>query len=226
MNFDNLITLPNEVVLMPCTSSTGKESKLPEVGSAGAAGLDCFTDEEVTLSSRNYHKAILVPLGFCIAIPRGWVGLLVPRSSTFNKYHLKLANTVGIIDSDYRGEVKANIVLASGVSDKYSQTIPRGTRLVQLVLIPCADYNKVQLRKVASKEELGGTARGEGGFGSTGSKEVNKLLPPVEPRMYRHEYKCPTCGNIHREFSFRTRAIACTNCKRSTMNCIHTIKPV
>lgn len=201
MDFSQLVTLPDEVQI-----KVAENGQMPVAGSDGAAGLDCFTLEDIRLTAQDQMRPVLVTLGFRIAIPKGWVGLLVPRSSTFNKHRLSLANTIGVIDSDYRGEVMANIILAPVVTGDFFTTIPAGTRLCQLVLMPCADYSQMKVRQVASVEELGTTTRGEGGFGSTDTikqecgvaSKLHNFVRSVDDSgdEISDYYKCIKCGMV------------------------------
>jgi dUTP pyrophosphatase len=201
MDFTQLVTLPDEVQIQ-----VTKNGQMPVIGSDGAAGLDCFNLSDIELRPHTQMNPLLVSLGFHIAIPKGWVGLLVPRSSTFKKYRLSLANTIGVIDSDYRGEVMANIIMAPVVDNKYMQTIPAGTRLCQLVLMPCADYSQMKVKQVDSVEELGTTARGDGGFGSTdtikescgASGQPHQFVRSVidDGDEVTDYYKCINCGAV------------------------------
>ena len=105
-------------------------------------------------------KTVMLPTGLSMEIPEGYVGLIFARSSLGTKRGLAPANKVGVIDSDYRGEVK---VALHNHSDQ-PQTVEPGERVAQLVIVPflAAEYEEVQ--------ELSDTDRGEGGFGSTGKK--------------------------------------------------------
>lgn len=96
--------------------------------------------------------------GIAAAIPTGYVGLLFARSSLGVKMRIDLANSVGVIDSDYRGEIKA-VLRNTGTT---SQTITQGQRICQLVVVPVNTVPWVEV------ERLDATDRGEGGFGSTG----------------------------------------------------------
>lgn len=133
------------------------KSKKPTYGSDSAAGLDlyCYTDEPITVKP---GETVKVHTGVSIEIPDGYFGAVYPRSSTGVKKHLMLANTVGVIDSDYRGEI-VNFIYNYG---KDSQIIENGDRLAQLVLIP---YLRCDIEEV---DELSDTQRGNKGFGSTG----------------------------------------------------------
>lgn len=97
-------------------------------------------------------------LGFAAAVPDGYVGVLLPRSSTGAKHGLELNNTCGVIDSDYRGEWKAAIRTKSGIPFAWQA----GDRILQFMIVPLA---QVSLELVDSLDE---TNRGTGGFGSTG----------------------------------------------------------
>ena len=129
----------------------------PFRGSAGAAGLDMHAalDAPVTLEP---NKRAMIPLGVAAAIPHGYVGLVFGRSGLGAKHGVTLANSVGVIDEDYRGEIKATMINRG--EEPY--TINPGDRICQLVLMP---YAAAELHEV---DDLGDTERGEGGHGSTG----------------------------------------------------------
>lgn len=101
-----------------------------------------------------------IPTGVCVEIPVGMVGLLFPRSS-ISKTPLRMANSVGVIDSGFTGEIKVPLY---NTSDVEIRDIDKYERIAQLVIVPLAD---VSLEIV---DELDDTERGEGGFGSTGRK--------------------------------------------------------
>ena len=132
---------------------------VPTYGSAFAAGADLYACEggEVTIEA---GETRLIHTGIAMAIPEGLVGLVYARSGLASKRGLAPANKVGVIDSDYRGEI---MVALHNHSDK-PQTVADGERIAQIVFAPyyAADFNVV--------DELGDTVRGEGGFGSTGTK--------------------------------------------------------
>ena len=135
---------------------THEDTALPHRGSTHAAGWDLTADETVTIPVGGTR---MVSTGVSVAIPVGMFGLLVPRSSLGVRHRLGLANTVGVIDADYRGEIKAALVN----NGSKPVTIERGTRVVQLI---------IQQFKSVTWVQVGGlppTVRGEGGFGSTGS---------------------------------------------------------
>lgn len=131
---------------------------LPKYGSAYAAGADLYScEEELTVPP---HATVFVHTGIALEIPEGLVGLVYARSGLACKRNLAPANKVGVIDSDYRGEI---MVALHNHGDK-PETVSAGERVAQLVLTP---YITAEYIEVA---ELSDTVRGEGGFGSTGTK--------------------------------------------------------
>lgn len=126
------------------------------------AGLDLRAKQDYILTA---HKRTLVGTGVRVAVPPWHVGLLFPRSS-LSKYGITMTNSVGVIDSEYRGEVMASLIF-NGLENSYAETvIKKGDRIVQLVVVPimlCEVYKNVQ-----SEEDWNNTTRGTGGFGSTG----------------------------------------------------------
>jgi dUTP diphosphatase len=133
----------------------GEGLPLPSYASGGAAGLDVVAAEDVTLAPGQRHA---VATGFAIAIPPGFEVQVRPRSGLALKHGITCLNTPGTIDADYRGEVK--IILANLGTAVVELT--RGERIAQLVPAP------VQRARFVEVEELDETARGAGGFGSTG----------------------------------------------------------
>jgi dUTP pyrophosphatase len=128
---------------------------LPAYASAHAAGLDVVAAESLTLEPGQRRA---VATGFAIAIPHGWEVQVRPRSGLALKHGLSVLNTPGTVDSDYRGEVK--VILANLGSERFE--IIRGERIAQLVPAP------VQRARFQEVDDLDETARGGGGFGSTG----------------------------------------------------------
>ena len=130
---------------------------LPKYGSEFAAGADLYalTDGEVTFLP---GETKFVHTGIALEIPEGYAGLVYARSSLACKRGLAPANKVGVIDSDYRGEI---MVALHNHSDK-PQTIGNGERIAQLVVAPFLRAEFFQ------SETLGESERGAGGFGSTG----------------------------------------------------------
>lgn len=134
-------------------------AKMPTYGSVDAAGADLYavTDGPVTVAP---GQTVLIHTGLALAIPQGFVGLVYARSGLATKQGLAPANKVGVIDADYRGELMVALHNHSGES----HTVECGDRIAQLVIAP---YLTAQFTQ---QEELDDTVRGEGGFGSTGSK--------------------------------------------------------
>lgn len=134
------------------------KAKLPCRATADSAGADlcaCINDDIALMPGERR----LIPTGIAIAVPTGFGGFVFPRSGLSSKFGVSLANCVGVIDSDYRGEVKVPVINHS--SEPY--TIKAGERIAQLVIMP------VDLCEYGFSDELDKTERGEGGFGSTGS---------------------------------------------------------
>lgn len=132
------------------------EAVAPRRATIGSAGWDLTA----TSAELNQGKKAVYGTGLSVEIPKGYVGLLFPRSS-IHKKGLRLSNAVGVIDSDYRGEVKA-------VFDRLSlwpyewELYRVGDRICQLIILP------VPTIEWEESEELTNTKRGEGGYGSTG----------------------------------------------------------
>ncbi len=136
----------------------GKKIQAPYYASAGAAGMDLAAciDESITIPAGKHQ---IIPTGISIALPSNeYVALVYVRSSLGFKKGVTLSNSVGVIDSDYRGEIKVSL---ANLSDKDFVVNP-GDRVAQLVITP------VSIPEIKIVEELPSTDRGEGGFGSTG----------------------------------------------------------
>lgn len=131
---------------------------LPVYATSGSAGLDLQADLAEALTIKPGQRT-QVGTGLAIEIPTGYVGLVFARSGLASRHGVGLANGVGVIDSDYRGELRCAL---HNTSDE-PYTIQPGDRIAQLVFIPVVQAN---LQLVA---ELTDTARGSGGFGSTGA---------------------------------------------------------
>ena len=136
-----------------------EKATLPTYGSEFAAGADLYAciDKEVTV---NPHETVLIPTGLAMELPVGYAGLIYARSGLATKKGLAPANKVGVVDCDYRGEVKVALHNHSAVA----QTVAPGERVAQLVIAPYLTADFVEA------EELSDTVRGAGGFGSTGTK--------------------------------------------------------
>ena len=132
---------------------------LPTYGSAYAAGADLYalSQEEIVFAP---HETKLVRTGLAMEIPEGYAGLIYARSGLASKRSLAPANKVGVVDSDYRGEV---MVALHNHSDQEQKIAPK-ERIAQLVVAPFLKGEFVEA------DELSDTVRGEGGFGSTGTK--------------------------------------------------------
>lgn len=142
---------------------TDPEWGVPCQKSAGAAGMDlrACIDSPVALGL----TPTKIGLGIAVAIPVGYVGLLIPRSS-MGSCGLELVNTTGVIDSDYRGELIAQV--RNKLADTTELRIRPGDRIVQLVIVPAVTFATITYKENFDENEA--TARGEGGFGSTGVK--------------------------------------------------------
>lgn len=134
-----------------------EKATIPTYGSVCAAGADLYAclDGAITIEA---GKTVLVHTGIAMAIPNGYVGLVYARSGLALKRGLAPANKVGVIDSDYRGE----IMVALHNHGDTAQTVENGERIAQIVFTPyvAAEFTVF--------DELDSTERGEGGFGSTG----------------------------------------------------------
>ena len=130
----------------------------PKKHSKEAAGIDLFSTLEnpVVINPEETKK---ITTGFSVAIPNGYVGLVFARSSLGFKFQCTLTNGVGVIDSDYRGDIGVSITNLG----KEPKIIEPGERVAQLVILPLANFNYIQV------EKLDKTERGTNGFGSTGT---------------------------------------------------------
>lgn len=129
---------------------------LPAYEHPGDAGLDLRSRDDVSLAP---GERALVPTGIAIALPAGLVGLVCPRSGLAIRHGIGLVNAPGVIDAGYRGEISVILVNHDRES---TVTIRRGDRIAQLLIQP------VEAAELVEVEELPGSHRGEGGFGSTG----------------------------------------------------------
>lgn len=129
---------------------------IPTYGSENAAGMDMYSIDTVTIEP---GQTVMVHSGICMEIPDGYYGALFPRSGLATKRGLRLANCVGVIDSDYRGEIIAALYNDSVVP----QEIREGDRIAQLIISPY-----VRPDTLNEVDDLTDTDRGVGGFGHTG----------------------------------------------------------
>ena len=134
-------------------------SKIPVYSSPSAAGADLYaaTDRPIEI---NAGETVMVKTGLAVEIPDGYVGLIFARSGLASKRGVAPANKVGVIDSDYRGE----IIVALHNHSNESQTVDAGERIAQMAFLP---YMAATFEEA---EQLSDTERGIGGFGSTGRK--------------------------------------------------------
>ena len=133
-------------------------ARIPVRATDGSAGADLYAciDADIVLKPGERR---LIPTGIALGIPDNGCGAFIfPRSSVSSKYGVSLANCVGVVDSDYRGEIMVPLINHS--TEDY--TIKNGDRIAQMVVMP------VILPDFIPVEELNGTPRGNGGFGSTG----------------------------------------------------------
>lgn len=137
----------------------GHDLPVPSRQTPGAAGFDLTYVGPPTILYP--HERSLLDTGFAWAIPEGFVGRIAPRSGLAHKHGIDVL--AGVIDSDYRGEVKV-ILINHGA---FHFTLSTGDRIAQMLIQPVAMVEGVEV------EELDGTERGEGGFGSTGVS-INK----------------------------------------------------
>ena len=141
---------------------------MPTYGSKGAAGADLYADIEEPVYIR-FGETKMIHTGISMEIPEGYVGLIFARSGLSCKHGLAPANKVGVIDSDYRGEIMVALhgheFTDSEDEDYISRhTINRGDRIAQIAIVPFLQP------KFVSTDDLSDTERGEGGFGSTGKR--------------------------------------------------------
>jgi dUTP pyrophosphatase len=147
--------LPEVVAVRIKRLPHGEGLDLPRYATAGAAGMDVLSAEDVIIEPGARHA---VATGLAVAIPPGYEIQVRPRSGLALKHGISVPNTPGTIDSDYRGELK--VILINHGAEPF--VIHRGDRIAQLVLAP------VTLAEWGEVSELDETVRGAGGFGSTG----------------------------------------------------------
>ncbi len=148
--------MTQDVISVPITR-LDSSVELPSYAYEGDAGLDLRANEDVVLVP---HERKLISTGLAIAIPEGYAGFVQPRSGMALKRGLSMANTPGLIDSHYRGELK---VLAVNLDNEREIHIERGERIAQLVI------QRVPVVRLVEVDELDETDRGAGGFGSSGA---------------------------------------------------------
>lgn len=129
---------------------------IPSYAHPGDAGADLVTTVDVTLAP---GQRALVPTGIAIALPEGYAAFVHPRSGLATKFGLTIVNAPGTVDAGYRGEIKVTLL---NTDPNNEITLLRGDRIAQLVIQP------VSKAKFIVADQLPGSARGEGGFGSSG----------------------------------------------------------
>lgn len=132
-------------------------AKVPTRGSEEAAGYDLYSNSDVEIRPEGTIK---VNTGIAMEIPKGYFGAIYARSGLATKEGLRPANCVGVIDSDYRGE----IIVALHNDSNIVRVVEKGERIAQIVIMP---YLSVEFEEVGNLDE---TKRGNGGFGSTDKK--------------------------------------------------------
>ena len=136
-----------------------EKATVPTYGSKYAAGADLYACIEGEIEIKP-HATVVVSTGIAIELPLGYAGLIYARSGLATKKGLAPANKVGVVDCDYRGEVK----VALHNHSETVQTVSAGERIAQIVITPYLTAQFIEC------ETLSQTVRGEGGFGSTGNK--------------------------------------------------------
>ncbi len=129
---------------------------LPSPGHPGDAGLDLVTTRDATLEP---GQRALLPTGIAIALPPGWFAAIVPRSGLAAKQGIGIVNSPGTVDAGYRGEIQVCLI---NLDPDQSVTVRRGDRIAQMVV------QRVPHVRLHEVEQLPGSDRGAGGFGSTG----------------------------------------------------------
>ena len=132
------------------------ELPTPRRSHTGDAGVDLFASESTRLAPGAWAA---VPTGVAVAIPEGYVGLIAPRSGLAVRNAISVVNGPGVIDSGYRGELKAVLINHSGETVEFN----RGDRIAQLLILHAPAW------ELAEVDALDESARGEAGFGSTGA---------------------------------------------------------
>lgn len=128
---------------------------LPRQTHPGDAGVDLHARQSATLAP---GERTLIPTGIAVAIPKGYVGLVCPRSGLAMRHGISVVNAPGVVDSGYRGELQ---VIAVNLGDE-TVTLLRGDRIAQLVVVPLTNPSFDEVT------ELPASSRGEDGFGSSG----------------------------------------------------------
>ena len=136
-----------------------KEVPLPKYETSGSSGMDLAANINANIDI-DPGKTAIIPTGLALSIPKGFEVQIRPRSGLAAKQKISVLNTPGTIDSDYRGEIK--VILINLGQEPFK--VEKGLRIAQMVVCPVV---QAQLKEV---NDLSETERGEGGFGSTGTK--------------------------------------------------------
>ena len=134
----------------------------PTKGSAEAAGFDLYASGEKEVYYVHKGYVTIIPTGIAVEIPKGYWGCIALRSSMGFKRGFSIPNGIGVIDSDYRGELKVAITNADLRNPEIVSEIKSGERIAQLLILPLPEVELVEA------DDLSDTERGTGGFGSTG----------------------------------------------------------
>ncbi len=143
---------------------------VPSYAHPGDAGADLTTTVDVALAP---GERMLVPTGVRLALPDGYVALVHPRSGLAARYGVSIVNAPGTVDAGYRGEVK---VLLVNLDPRDPVVLRRGDRIAQLVI------QQVERARFVEVERLPGSARGDGGYGSTGGFVTSTAAGPAQAR--------------------------------------------
>jgi len=128
----------------------------PSYAHEGDAGIDLYSSIEAVLKP---FERMLIPTGISVSIPQGYAGFVQPKSGLAIKHGISLVNTPGLIDSGYRGEIKAVVINLDPLNNF---AVSKGAKICQLVIL------KIENADLLFIDELDSSDRGEGGFGSTG----------------------------------------------------------
>lgn len=148
--------MPQEPELVVAVRQLDPELSLPAYAHPGDAGADLVSALDVTIGP---GERVLVPTGVAIALPEGFVALIHPRSGLAARHGLSIVNTPGTVDAGYRGEIK---VLLINHDPREAVMLKRGDRIAQLVI------QRFERARFVAVDDLPDSARGTGGYGSTG----------------------------------------------------------
>lgn len=141
---------------------------VPRSSHPGDAGADLMTTEDVTLEPGRRRT---VPTGVAIALPAGYAAFVHPRSGLAATHGVTVVNAPGTVDAGYRGEIRVTLL---NTDPDHPVVLRRGDRIAQLVV------QRVETARFVEVERLPGSARGEGGFGSTGTSQTTEQHAPAD----------------------------------------------